>query len=379
MNTLSHDYGVENLVLAKNLLPTCGACGKPISGKYVEAGNKTFHPQCFVCDRCKHVIDTPYKIDHSRYFHADCYKEMAGLICAHCRGLLGEKWTVFKGKKYHPDCYKKYVQPRCGECGLTILGEYTEDQDGVYHVECYKQRKLPRCDVCLQPIEGDYVKDLWGNISHTSHNGKPYKMCSSCSVIVSGRTSKGGFLYSDGRVVCGRCRANAVFHPSSVAHLTHTVIDTLARSGFGDFPDNVTVTLVDLHSMKSKSGSDKKTTKGFTRTSKTSVGSFTLYSSHEIFILYGLPELEFKGVLAHELIHAWLNARKITLSRKETEGFCNIGSMLVYRHHDTPLAAALLDNMQNDPDPIYGDGYRSMLKRLEQNGLPDLIEKVQGN
>lgn len=376
METFSHD--VEGLILAEHTLPICAGCGEPISGKYVHAGNQTFHPRCFVCDRCKRAIDTPYKTDHGRYFHADCYKEMKGLICAHCRGLLEEKWTVFKGKKYHPDCYKKHVQPRCAVCGLTISGEYTEDQGGVYHIECYKQRKLPQCDVCLDPIEGDYVKDPWGNISHTSHQGKPYKMCSSCSAIVSGRTSRGGFLYSDGRVVCGRCRASAVFHPTSVTHLTRTVIDTLSRSGFGDFPDNVTVTLVDLHTMKSKSGSDKKSTKGFTKTSVTSVGSFTLYSSHEIFILYGLPELEFKGILAHELLHTWLNARKISLPKKEIEGFCNIGSMIVYRQDGSKLATVLLDNMQNDPDPTYGDGYRLMLNRLDQYGLPRLIEQVQG-
>ena len=61
-----------------------------------------------------------------------------------------------------------------------------------------------------------------------------------------------------------------------------------------------------------------------------------------------------------------------------TEGFCNIGSRLVYQNDPSPLAKILLDNLEKDPDPIYGDGYRLMLNKLKQIGWENLLIEVKG-
>lgn len=363
------------LVQAEDL--TCSMCGEKITGKYLKIDGKFYHTRCFTCSKCNRVIDTAYKIDNGRFFHADCYKELKGLICDHCGQLLDEKWKVFNGKKFHPECFKKSIQPKCAICGLSIVGDYTEDSEGIYHIACYKNKKLPRCDVCQAPIEGKYIEDLWGNISHEYHDGKSYNLCSSCSVIISKRTSKGGYEYSDGRLICGVCRESAVFHMTVVDQLIKSIKMLLKTTGMDSLPEKINVSLVDFDTMKKKSGSDNKNTKGFTKSSVMSIRSLNISSKHDIFILYGLPELEFKGVLAHELMHVWLNDQGISLTQRETEGFCNLGSMLVYQNDQSKLASILLENLARDPDPAYGDGYRWMLNKLEQKGWGDLLNDLK--
>ena len=43
--------------------------------------------------------------------------------------------------------------------------------------------------------------------------------------------------------------------------------------------------------------------------------------THEIFILAGISELEYKSVLAHELGHVWLNEHDIYLPKKKLRVF----------------------------------------------------------
>ncbi len=372
-------YGLESESEKPDQGPriVCEHCGKPIYAKYVRSDNRFFHPHCFKCDRCDQVIATAYKADGNRFFHAACFKEMKGLVCDHCGQLLDETWTVYQGKKYHPECFKKGVQPRCALCGMTISGDYTEDAEGRYHMACYKARKLPRCSVCDHPIEGNYIQDVWGHISHDSHKGKHYTLCSSCSIIISDKTSKGSFEYSDGRVICGICRESAVFHMAVAEELLMEVTQILLAKGLSPLPAGITVSLVDLKTLMNKAGTLRKSTKGLTKISTNTIGSFKLYSRTDIYILHGLPRTEFRGVLAHELLHVLLDAWGVFMSEEETEGFCNLGSRLVYQNDPSSLAKILLDNLEIDPDPVYGEGYRRMLKKLTANGWENLLIEVR--
>ena len=60
------------------------------------------------------------------------------------------------------------------------------------------------------------------------------------------------------------------------------------------------------------------------------------------------------------------------------EGFCNLGSRAVYMTEtaDAALAGVLLQQMESDPDPVYGDGYRQMKDIMEQQGWPGVIHKL---
>ena len=96
---------------------------------------------------------------------------------------------------------------------------------------------------------------------------------------------------------------------------------------------------------------------------------------HTIFMLFGLPKIEFEGALAHELMHVWLFERQVRLSLREIEGFCNLGNYLVFSRKPSPMASYLLKNLQTDDDPIYGGGYRLMRKHLDAHGWENLLAK----
>ena len=61
------------------------------------------------------------------------------------------------------------------------------------------------------------------------------------------------------------------------------------------------------------------------------------------------------------------------------EGFCNLGSALVYSKDGGKIAKFHLENMQNNPDPDYGIGYRKMNSCLKKYGWTVLIEKILNN
>ena len=91
-----------------------------------------------------------------------------------------------------------------------------------------------------------------------------------------------------------------------------------------------------------------------------------------------MPLIEFESVLAHELLHTWLNQNEIKMSTQETEGFCNLGSYLVLSKANTKHASILFRSMIENPDINYGVGFRNMLKDLGKKGWHKLVSDVKG-
>lgn len=369
-----HHNKLGSIILSSNHTSLiCKKCNGQIQGKYINLKGNSYHGECFVCKKCNRLIHQKYKIHNDHFYHPQCYKEERGLYCHQCEHLLDDKWNTYGGNKYHPECFREHIQPKCEICGLTIIGEYTDDPNGKYHIGCYKSNKLPKCDICIKPIEGKYIIDSWGNQSHEWHESK-VKICSSCTRIVSRRTSNGGFEYSDSRVICGFCREDAVFDTKTVDACYVESKYMLKRLGVSGFPIKIQIKLVDRDSMKTTAGSMKnKNMKGFTK----SHINYIKRSTHTIYILYGLPVDEFLGILTHELMHVWLNENNIKMSEMDTEGFCNLGTREVYLMKNSQLSLSLLENMKNDPDPVYGSGYRKMLSRLKDKGWYQLLKEIK--
>ena len=115
---------------------------------------------------------------------------------------------------------------------------------------------------------------------------------------------------------------------------------------------------------------------GYTKTIVKRENKKVISIEHSIFILDRLPRLKFEGVLAHELIHVWLNAREIKMPLKDIEGFCNLGAALIYQKDGTANGSSYLKSMSEDSDPVYGDGYRKMSRKLQNIGWKALINEV---
>jgi hypothetical protein len=345
----------------------CRKCRKIITGKYIQADGYFYHPECFVCEKCNKIIEGPYQLHKGKPFHPACYKEKTGLVCKKCGKLLADRWIEYEGAKYHPHCLKF----TCAICGETIMGEYTYDKDGKYHKRCFIERNSLRCSICERPIVGKYIKDNWGNRSHLSHGSEGVHTCDYCGRIVSYPTSNGGYKYSDGRIVCGICKLTAVENDGRIRDSLNRVIRILssAPASIRDIPPRIPVQLVDRANLRRLGGSRlTEYGEGITVSKVTYRDKTRIKTDYRIYILFGIPRLEFEAVLAHELLHAWLIENHSTLSKKETEGFCDLGSALIYQADGSKLAEMLLKRMEERTDRIYGKGYRKMNAKLKKLG-----------
>ena len=81
--------------------------------------------------------------------------------------------------------------------------------------------------------------------------------------------------------------------------------------------------------------------------------------------------------MAHELLHVWLHQNQIKLSLSLTEGFCNLGSALIYDNANTKLSKILKKSMSESNDPVYGRGYKYMNSLLEKHGWKKLLSIVR--
>lgn len=135
--------------------------------------------------------------------------------------------------------------------------------------------------------------------------------------------------------------------------------DTCLSWGISDIPKDIPIRLVSPTEMSNLAGSRhiNLSQPGLTRTLKT-MGLFFKHFSHRIYLFDYLPKIQFAGVLAHEMLHVWQNERSISLSSKYTEGFCNVGSYVVYSSINTELSRCLIKRMEDNPDSVYWDGAR---------------------
>lgn len=356
-------------------VPQCGRCKQPLRGRYIQARRLKLHAHCFTCDRCQQALNQDFHFQDGQLFHPVCYRQQYRLVCTHCQAELEAQWTEFQGKKYHPACYQQFVQPRCYHCQKPISGAYRQDSDALFHPVCYATRHDLFCNLCQQPLTDRYLTDLWGNKGHLHHGNLPTLQCQVCARLISQTTSNGGVQFGDGRVVCGICQITAIDDPQQVQQAKTSVLEQLKTVGFTYIPEYVAVTLAEQHLLQWRmQASPSANIHGYTKTLDRQVPGLGLVREHSIFVLHGLPRVAFMGVLAHELLHVWLQEHRLNhLSKATTEGFCNLGSALIYQNEGSPLAQVLLQRLWEDPDAVYGVGYRQMRPQLEKLGWPGLL------
>lgn len=308
--------------------------------------------------------------------------------CHQCGLAAGKQYLRAEGLIFHPHCFQ------CKHCHQRVLDEYLVRKGFVYHPACApgplkKTAPLPTpstqtsaplfCTVCKGKLTAKYLYNHWGETAHPQHQSQKTHQCSACHRFLSAATQQ-GLQYGDGRIICGLCQMTAVTEPESVEPSRQRVLKTLNTAGFDYIPDYISITLSDQRrlnqALKKRAHANSH---GLTKTIEKSVNGMVQYREHSIFILYGLPRVVFEGVLAHELLHVWLNEQDNTRERmpQEIEGFCNLGTARVYQQEDTPLSRYLLERMHKDVDPVYGEGYRMQKQRLTQMGWDGLRNDMQ--
>ena len=235
---------------------------------------------------------------------------------------------------------------------------------------------VPTCMICLQKLNGEYSVDVWGNTFHSKHE-KEGVFCHSCSRIISQGVTQGGYVYSDGRHLCSLCKITAVNNDSSIQTSYQAVITQFEEVGIINIVRNIPINLVSLQELNKKAGyMSHVKLKGFTIIDPILEETTQPVHPCQISILFGLPLIEFEAVLAHELLHVWLQQNQIKLSPVSTEGFSNLGQNLIYSNDQTHFSSIHLRAMENDPDAIYGSGYRFMKLKLTNLGWEKFLIKL---
>jgi len=90
----------------------------------------------------------------------------------------------------------------------------------------------------------------------------------------------------------------------------------------------------------------------------------------KVLILSGLNREHAYAVLAHELGHIWIARQGVEFaSETDLEGTCELVQWLwLWRRSHKQFARHRRQRIQDNPDPIYGDGLRSALVAFQMYG-----------
>ena len=228
------------------------------------------------------------------------------------------------------------------------------------------------CDICFKKLEQSYLKDAWGNKYHEKHL-REGTFCNTCSRIISKRLTRGGIKFSDGRFMCNLCETHIIRKNDDkiILKSIDSVIEILRNKGININKTLFKINLIDIQTLQSS-------VDGVGKHSLSNLKAITILDNRKyiVNVLWGLHQLEFEGVLAHELLHVWSDYNNIKLSNAKLEGFCNIGSAFIYNNYNTELSNILLQSLEENKDPIYGDGYKYMNIIIKKYGWDEVLNRL---
>jgi len=357
----------------------CGGCGRGIIGQYIEALGQNWHPECFRCAGCGQPLgEQRFAVRDDRPYHPACYEEKFGLRCAACGGLITDQYVEQEGAAYHPDCHKARFGLRCAACDGFIEGRYVQHEGRPYHPDCHKQQFGKRCAVCGEYIEGQYIQTFWGDVYCARHKTE-YPECYVCQRPVCKRLTGGGKQYQDGRVVCMLCRKQAVDDQAQARTIMQQVQARMVSYGLDTRQVPIPLAMVKLTQLTAEGmAGPLARLQGQTRKQvQTLNGQEVARAIEAVYVLGGLPPIYLENVLAHELGHVWLFMQHIDdLPEDLEEGLCNLFAYLLHQEQASPETRHCLQLLEENPDPIYGDGFRRARAVYEKRGLPALLRGV---
>jgi hypothetical protein len=328
----------------------CVRCGKVITERYIIAEGKVFHPEHFLCRYCGKQIQSGFAVENDDFFHPECLSQKNGVTCAYC--------------------------------GKAIVGDYLKAEGQLYHDSCYRDFVQTRCAICGGRINGEYEVDLFGNEFHAAH-ARELKRCSVCNRLICEPLTRGGMVYGDGRPVCNICYKGAVFNNSQIMELYRAVSATLKTIGLRINAGDLRVVGADKNMLRIHAGAEYSDhMQGFcdiSKTTKTVNGKpVSTKTDYQLYVLNGMPVIYTEAVIAHELMHIWLQQNTANIhEEKLKEGACNFVSFKFLQMRNTPEAELQIVMLEKDPDPIYGDGFREVKARFLNSSFSSFLNYLR--
>ncbi len=360
----------------------CAGCGKEIvSGKWLEYDGKNYHAEHFVCAWCRKTIpEAKYYEYDGKVYDSACYYKHIVPRCAYCTKPLEGDWITYEGKDYHQKCYDENIAPHCAYCGKDLGSNWITYDDKNYHQECYDQHVALHCSVCGEIISEKYLEDEWGNKYHERHRTEP--RCFSCGRILCGAT-KGGETYPDGRVICGLCLPSTIKTLDVAQRIMLEVKDTLAACGIVIKRDKLPLKFADSKKMAELQESEQldANVRGFTYFEKSTM-LYGLISERkfQIYVLYGMPESDYRGIIAHELMHVWLGLNAPMRQDKQmVEGSCGYAASLVLSKFNYEAARRFTKMTFAMRDLDYSDGLKRVMVEVDKTGLAGWLDYLKNH
>ena len=283
--------------------------------------------------------------------------------CTTCGEVIDSEMFSTGGKHYHARHF------RCEQCDWPIKDDFTVYKGNNYHDFCFKSHVARRCALCDGVIQGEYIIDFWGNDYHIKHQHDA-SSCEFCHRFISEGLTGGGRRLDDGRSVCNICNATAVTNQKNALRLLTQVSRRLERFGMKVDLGEIRLRMVGHKELQRLAKRRTDSLRGFTdyREDKNFFGRVTKRDI-DVYVLHGMPETEVLATLAHELAHVWQFLRgRLKNDRAWREGSCNYASYLVLSGYDDDEARYAMQNLLDDPDPVYGEGFRRVKRFAEEKG-----------
>ncbi len=225
------------------------------------------------------------------------------------------------------------------------------------------------CAVCGKMVVGHCRVDKWGQLFHNECEFMP---CLNCGRA----TSLNDTHLPYNRHVCSHCIDKVVRKDAHIQWVYDRVQEIFGHN-FLSLPGRIPVEIVSPDQMLKlhNSRDTSRIPSGLTRSG--GAGFFGAKMHHKVYMLDYQHKVVFGGVLAHELLHVWQNEHHTVLPPNYCEGFCNLGTYLFYGYLDNELSRVHMEQMMNNPDPIYGDGFREVKQIFETEGGKNLENTIK--
>ena len=299
------------------------------------------------------------------------------LKCDYCGKLISGQYLQYENRAYHPECYHQHVAPRCALCGGPLGDQWVVHGGKNYHQRCYETGVALKCSVCGGIIEGEYLVDHWGNKYHKYHE-EEIPSCSFCGRLFSDPLAGQGHALGRTHHICASCADQAINDEELGRRLLDEARARLARAGVILKQDQIEFELVTAERLSELVGRDSENHFGLTHYKHTRYLALLEDREYTIYILRGLPRLHFVSAAAHELMHVWQfqNTRQKG-EEPLVEGSCNYAAALVLRQFDDDMAGYVLQQIDDEPDSIYGDGFRRVKKMADSHGVEYWLQHLR--
>jgi len=155
-NELDEVFAIlHNSVKESGIMGVCDHCNIPILIQYCDALGKRYHTEHFQCSKCsKVIIENQYYVTDQSVWCKECFDTLKGGLCGGCNQAITGNFIVALDRKWHPEhfvcttCKKPFTDGRCF------------DKDGKPYCETHYREAFLRCKLCNETIVGKAVSML---------------------------------------------------------------------------------------------------------------------------------------------------------------------------------------------------------------------------